>query len=750
MQFRKLFSVISISLLFLSNGLYAQDSENIDQINTINNSWLSARKVTLQGNYAYVAVDMSGLAIVDVSDPENPVVTGRFNDNPGQVLDVEVSGDYAYLTDDVGGLLIIDISDPANPSQIGNYEINYLGALSIFLEGDYAYVNFRDHDEGFYAAMVIFDVSNPANPDSLGAYTREMSGFFDVYVTNNYAYVVGFGGMQIIDVSRPDFPQEVANSDIPSFASGIDVSGDHAYITGFNGFSIFNIADPSAPEEVAIVNELRGSTGIQVNNQFAFVTNGQNGFHIIDISDPEQPEAIGSVDIPGSANGVYYVDNYAYVAADYERTGASLRILDCSDPAEPAEVGFYDSPGANLGVFLSGNYCYILEARDVDALTGNGIRIADISNVANPDVMELYQTPGFPADIHISGNYAYIAAERSGLRIVEISNHRIPEEIGHFDTEEWATGILVEDNIAYLVDWSPGLRLIDVSDPTEPEELSIYRAGSLSGEVYKSGDFVYTVQNVYDNDIFAYRGSLRVIDVSDPNSPEQAGVYETDGFISALYVYNTNAYITVNMPQISRSSLTTLDISNPADPSEIYSSQSEMMSKDDIFVDDNYIYVAGFITDVHDFGGILQVIDRSNPRNHEVLGYYRTGANEIYVHNGLIYVASGSNVGIYRFTDPGKVDDPAVSIPAKFNLASAYPNPFNSMTTVTYSLPVASRVSLNVYDLSGRIVTTLDEGQKQAGVHRTTLNASNLPTGLYFVQLKASDQIFTQKVMLIR
>ena len=88
--------------------------------------------------------------------------------------------------------------------------------------------------------------------------------------------------------------------------------------------------------------------------------------------------------------------------------------------------------------------------------------------------------------------------------------------------------------------------------------------------------------------------------------------------------------------------------------------------------------------------------------------------------------------------------------PTEYGLLPAYPNPFNSTTTIRYNLPFPTHVSLQVYNLSGQQITTLFEGYRQAGFHSANLTASDLPSGLYFVQLKASDQVFTQKVMLIR
>jgi len=88
--------------------------------------------------------------------------------------------------------------------------------------------------------------------------------------------------------------------------------------------------------------------------------------------------------------------------------------------------------------------------------------------------------------------------------------------------------------------------------------------------------------------------------------------------------------------------------------------------------------------------------------------------------------------------------------PCVFILYPAYPNPFNSTTTIRYGLPYPSNVLLQVYNITGRQITTLYEGNKQAGIHTTNLIANVLPSGLYFLQMEASGEQFTQKVILVR
>jgi len=95
-------------------------------------------------------------------------------------------------------------------------------------------------------------------------------------------------------------------------------------------------------------------------------------------------------------------------------------------------------------------------------------------------------------------------------------------------------------------------------------------------------------------------------------------------------------------------------------------------------------------------------------------------------------------------------EDDRHSEPLSFLLSPAFPNPFNSTTTIEYQLPIPGQLSLIVYNPDGQRMTTLFEGYGLAGQHTTSLIANDLPTGLYFVRLSATNQVITQKVMLIR
>ena len=89
-------------------------------------------------------------------------------------------------------------------------------------------------------------------------------------------------------------------------------------------------------------------------------------------------------------------------------------------------------------------------------------------------------------------------------------------------------------------------------------------------------------------------------------------------------------------------------------------------------------------------------------------------------------------------------------LPRTFALHQNYPNPFNPVTSIAYSLPVATEVRLTVYNLLGREVTTLVEGFQRPGEYSVNWDASTAASGVYFVRLMSDDYIATRKMVVLK
>ncbi|GBD88475.1 Ycf48-like protein precursor [bacterium BMS3Abin03] len=89
-------------------------------------------------------------------------------------------------------------------------------------------------------------------------------------------------------------------------------------------------------------------------------------------------------------------------------------------------------------------------------------------------------------------------------------------------------------------------------------------------------------------------------------------------------------------------------------------------------------------------------------------------------------------------------------IPEEFILYQNYPNPFNPTTTINYSLEGTGVITLKVYDILGREVTTLVNENKTAGNYTIKFNAYHLPSGIYFYRLMSGSFSSTKKLLLLK
>jgi hypothetical protein len=89
-------------------------------------------------------------------------------------------------------------------------------------------------------------------------------------------------------------------------------------------------------------------------------------------------------------------------------------------------------------------------------------------------------------------------------------------------------------------------------------------------------------------------------------------------------------------------------------------------------------------------------------------------------------------------------------LPEHTGTLNTYPNPFNAITTISFSLENQSPVNISIYDLTGRLVEVLASNDYDAGIHSIIWDATDMPSGLYFARLTAGDEVSTSRMVLLK
>jgi len=118
--------------------------------------------------------------------------------------------------------------------------------------------------------------------------------------------------------------------------------------------------------------------------------------------------------------------------------------------------------------------------------------------------------------------------------------------------------------------------------------------------------------------------------------------------------------------------------------------------------------------------------------------------------SGTILFAANTNNSIWRHQLSEMIDDKQNNLPTNFFLEQNYPNPFNPTTTINYSVPTASHVTIKVYDLLGRQVAILVNDNKPVGNYSIKIDGSKLLSGVYFYRMEAGSFSQTKKLLLLK
>ncbi len=790
------------------------DHWNVEIVGALISSyWMTAIDVAISGNYAYVTTGMTGLKILDVSDPLNPFEIGNC-DTEGDYYVIEIAGDYAYIGNYDVGLQIVDISNPNNPFEVSLHSING-EPNNVAVSGDYAYVT-----TGGSPGMEIIDISDPVNPVTVSNY-NPISDAFSISVSEGYAYVVSSGIMHIIDVNTPENPVGVGSfgseensvkdiliedniafaivenslqvlnisdpenlsilgtCDINENIYCLSISGNYAYTGSNSALHTVNISDHTDPILSSTLNTDANIANVSSSNNFVFVTSWDASLHVIDASNPESPEAVAVYDSPNANPRYVTIDgNYAYVLYEQLNGEDDMGVIDISDPSSPASVGLYIADFVTECIAIKDDYAYL--GGDYE------LKIINLEDPINPTEALSFPIDGMVYDIEIIGDYAYMCTAGDFI-IFDVSEPTNPVIIGNMGFGRFKS-VSISGNKAYLINHGGGsLYIVDISDNSNPVEIS--HLDLSSNRAYDSavnGDYLYVIPN----------GNIIIVDISDPTSPEEVGFFDTAG--AEIIVDGDYAYIASG-----ESGLKVYDIVNPDSPIEVgyfdthgratgvaifeeyvcvadgnlsifdcsealgadYPSPFSLISPiDNLMInseivelswsessDDVYEYVVWYSTSDDFAEEVDSLVTNSAFHNLSDLEDQTTYWWKVRANNETSSGRWSSDTWSFFVNSSLDIDDDLTSIPTEFAITDTYPNPFNPTLNVSISMPESSDLKVSVYNIMGQSVATLADRSYTAGIHSFTFDGSDLSSGVYFVHASIPGKLNqVKKVVLMK
>ncbi|NQU04933.1 MAG: T9SS type A sorting domain-containing protein [Calditrichaeota bacterium] len=671
-------------------------------------------------------------------------------------------------------LHLLDISDPLKPFDEKLIFLPTSEPISIKLENDHLYINCNE-------GLIIFNIEAPLRPNIVN-FLRDYNGISSVEVLDTLAYIGTYDSTFIVlNVSDPSSPEEIGILDSGIQIKCIIINDQTAYLSG-DQFQSVDISNLARPRQIGRCDRSAGNFIIIEEN--AYLAAGEEGVRVIDISEPDDLQEIGhyrmnAVDLAEWDNQLYV----SYVLIEYddgmggEYYYPALVKLDVSNPCIPTRSG-------QIGTYWMREEINFVTVEDNTLYIGESSKLLILPNIENTNIRATFQPLGYLDDLELRNNYLFLGTSWGEMRIIDVEDptqafewggrkvhnggskidvqgrtcytgiSRIKylkildvnqiqfPEIGSLYLEREHRNrrfenVVVKDDFAYVLTSgdSSGICIINVRSPENMHEVAHLTTNTSVVEAIISGDYLYLAAG---NDGFL------IIDVSNPEQPQIVAQYETPGRPNGFSIDGDLLYVVDGNLRI-------FDVSDAEGAEEVTFCEIDGNASD-IKLSGDFAYIASHQVEDGPSSGIY-IYDKSNPSDPHLVGYYLTYGQPQYLAVSPPYVFSSErcHLAIYDCSEALGIDkDDQAFLAQEFRLLPAFPNPFNSTTTIKYSLPFPSHVSLQVYNTLGQQVKSLFEGCRQPGFHYTVLNAVDLPSGLYFVRLETSEQVFTQKIMLIR
>ncbi|MCD6160814.1 MAG: T9SS type A sorting domain-containing protein [candidate division Zixibacteria bacterium] len=691
-------------------------------------------------NLCYVGAGNT-LQILDVTDPASPILQGQFALRT-LIEDVYIKDGLAYIANDDDGLIIADINLPSQTEILSRMQFSD-GAFGIYVDGNYAYVT------AVNAGFNIVDISDPYHPALRSTFMVDWAAL-NVDVQDSIACIAcGYGGLYIMNISDPEFPYQTGLIDTHNtWAYDVKIEGDYAYMAyslydGGGGLKVVNISNPYVPYvegDYSAGTEIRR---IDYSTECVFAASRFGGMTVIDVADPGNPHPIGGYPHAYAKNIAYCNDNIFLSCGE-----DGLMIFNAPDLHFPTLVCEYPTFSSCYDVTAAGDYVYVSEKP-------SGLIAIDISNPTTPMVtyshnfyFEDGEYGGISPSVSVVDDKLYIPSYRDYLggdhdfRVYGLENPAQPESLGIYnDLNMGPRGHVVIDDIAYLGN-SGTLKILDVRNPDNIELINSF---------YGDWDSAYRMEMVGDTMYLAtMETGLCILDISNSGWPVEIGGFETEGEAFAAAYYDNHVYL-ADWDQCLR----IINVENPEAPYEVgsygvglYEDCVNVAIMDDRT--DPYAIVC--------FDDEVVALDITDPANPIEVGYYYTrDPRGLFIQGDTVYVAD-RDYGLYVLKLFGHVDVPeseAAELPNDIFLAQNYPNPFNSSTIIKFIMPEEGLVSVDVFDIAGRKITSVFNGNAQSGTNSVIWDGKDnsgqmAASGVYFYRITAAGKTSAKRMTFVK
>ena len=542
-------------------------------------------------DYVLVAEHNSGIHVVDVTDPDAPVLAGGLRagmdgfDLLGGAHDIAVfdaygGQPYALMTGD-WGIHTIDMSRPGEPRVAGTLKDGMEGyaqlaahdAVVFEASGGRPYALVADYAVGLH----VIDVADPRAPIRVGSVPAEAElGMLvpgsDISTVaspdgHTYALAASEDSIRVVDVTDPRAPALVDGIDLtlsPWYVTvfGRDGGRAHALAGDENHMLVLDVTYPHAPVPVSAAGGFDGRGGAvfapEGGRVLALVGSGDHTVLTVDLTDPRAPKVLGAMpagnDWPGDVVAAGSPDGRAY--GMWIGSSGGVLAADITEPhaattsAISEDLGL--APGSAMELFRPHDgRTYMM------AGSGDTIRIIDVTHPSGPayvgtirDNLGGFYYLGGVRDIsvvaHSDGRVLALAGSGDGVQVIDVTDPYHPAPAGGLragsggldpDGAHRTAALHSDGRVLALVAGGDGRTvMLDITSPGTP---------ALAGAIPTGGAGSATAVSMFEASdgrpyaMLAGEGGVQIVDVTDPGAPVQAVALEGFG-VSDISIFESS------------------------------------------------------------------------------------------------------------------------------------------------------------------------------------------------------------------